>query len=180
MSPKRRFGRGMETALALGLAVCAIHASLVPYGLDLHRAPAADLTFCLVAAWVIRRPGEAPLWAVLAIGLAADVFLSRPIGLGALALLLAAEGLRRNATWLRNGPFLFEWCAVALAFAAMIVGMRLALALVLLDPPPVGAFARHVIATVLAYPFVVAALNLLVGIRAARNGPAADRLGRVA
>ncbi len=180
MKAARRFAPAIETAALLGLGAAAIHFALLPFDLAAGRFSGPDLVFCLVAAWVIRRPAEAPLWAVLGLGLAADLFLSRPPGLGALGLLLAAEALRGSAISLRSGPFAAEWLSVAGVFVALQLCLHAALQLVFLDGPGLGALLRQAAATALAYPLVVALLAVGLGLRAPRGGRAGDRLGRIA
>lgn len=174
-----RFGPLVETAMLLGLGLAAIYVALLPWSLAPDRLPSPDLVFCLVAAWVIRRPAASPLWAIVLLGLAGDLLMSRPVGLGALGLLLAAEALRANAGIARSAPFAVEWLAVAAAFAAMLLAMALALQMVFLDRPGLAPLARHVAVTALAYPFVVALLRWGLGVRANRRVRGDDRLGRI-
>ncbi len=179
MTRAGRFGSVTETALTLALGMAAIYAALLPYSLSADRLPAPDLVYCLIAAWTIRRPSAAPLWAILLLGLAGDVLTSRPPGLGALGLLLGAEALRANAGFLRSGPFVAEWLAVAAVFAAMLVAMSVALHVAFLDGPGAGPLLGHAVVTALAYPFVAALLNWGVGMRAPRRPAGDDRLGRI-
>jgi len=179
VTPGRRFGPALETAGVLALGLAAIQFALMPFSLAAERPPGPDLVFALVAAWVIRRPAEAPLWAILALGLTADVFLSRPLGLGALGLVLSAEALRANAASLRAGPFVAEWLTVAGLAVAVVLCLHAALQLTFLDGPGLGRLLGHAGATALAYPAVVAALALALGLRAPRRVRAPDRLGRL-
>jgi rod shape-determining protein MreD len=180
MKAPRRLGPLAETTVMLAFGLAAIYAALLPLGFAADRAPGPDLVYCLVAAWVIRRPGEAPLAAVVALGLAADVLLSRPIGLGALGLLLASEALRASAPSLRAGPFAAEWLTVAGLHAAVQLCIHAVLLVALVDGPGPGALLRHAAATAIAYPAVVGVLALAVGLRAGRRGREAGRLGRLA
>jgi rod shape-determining protein MreD len=179
MSRPRRFAPAIETGAVLALGVAAIYASLLPYSLDATSAPAPDLLYCLVAAWVVRRPAKAPLWAILALALAGDVFLSRPIGLGALGLLLAAEGLRANAFLLRGAPFMLEWLVVAVLYVTLQGAINLVLEATFTNGPGFRALLVCAGRTALAYPVIVLVLNIGPRIDAARRGPAADRLGRI-
>ena len=147
--------------LAAGLA--AIWLALVPYDTATGGWPAPDLVFVLVAAWTIRRPAGAPLWEVVALGLAADILLSRPVGLGAAALLLSVEALRARAASPRAGRFPAEWAVVAAVGAVALLAMNGALAMVFLDPLPLGVLARQAAATALAYPLAAGALALAPG-----------------
>jgi rod shape-determining protein MreD len=176
---RRRFGPAAETVAVCALGIAAIYLALVPFSLAAERPPAPDLVFCLVAAWTIRRPAEAPLWAVLALGLAADLFLSRPMGLGALGLLLVAEALRGNAGSLRAGPFAAEWLTVAGLAAAVALCGHAALELAFAASPGLGPLLLQAAATGLAYPAVVGLLALGLGLRAARGGGGRRRPGRL-
>jgi hypothetical protein len=49
--------------------------------------------------------------------------LSRPVGLGALALLLSAEAMRTKAGLFRGAPFVVEWLAAVALFAVSLLGM---------------------------------------------------------
>ena len=115
--------------MLLGLGFMAVLAVMIPLGPG-GELVAPDLLYCLLVAWVVRRPARTPLWAVVALGLFADVMLSRPIGLGALALMLAVEAFRRRALLFHGAPFLLEWAAAVAGFALMLAGMHLALGLV--------------------------------------------------
>lgn len=180
MKPRRRLGPALERLAVLGLGVAAIYVALLPFGLEAAPLPAPDLVFCLGLAWVVRRPAEAPLWAILALGLAADLFLSRPLGLGALGLLLAAEAMRASAASFANGPFVAEWASAAMLALAVMLGAQVALEITFADGPGLDALLRSAAATALAYPFVVALLAFGLGMRGARRPRDGDRLGRIA
>lgn len=163
MSRPRSLPAFAEKVLFVGLGVVAVQATLIPLGPGSALAP--DLVFGLVIAWVIRRPATAPFWAVLGLGLFADVMMSRPLGLGALGLVLASEWFRLRAARFQAGPFLVEWAAVALAFAAMLAAMQLALALVFADGPGFAALVRYAITTAMAYPLIVLGLTWCLNLR---------------
>jgi rod shape-determining protein MreD len=151
----------VERALLVGLGVVAVYAALIPLG----GGTPPDLLYCLLVAWTIRRPASAPLWIVIALGLVGDAMLSRPLGLGALGLMLATEAFRANRTLLHGLPFPVEWLAASLAFAATLAGMQLALALTLAERPGSAASVGYVLTTALAYPLVVAGLALGLQLR---------------
>lgn len=164
----------VETALLLVLGVVAVQAGLIP--LDLGGGLVApDLLYGLVVAWVIRRPASTPLWAVVVLGLFADVMLSRPIGLGALGLVLSAEVFRARAGRFSGVPFPFEWLAATVGFVLMLAGMQIALELVFVEPPAVASLLRYAVATALAYPLIVFGLTWCLGLRAPRGS--GDRFG---
>lgn len=165
MSRPRALPAVAERALFLGLGVAAVGATLIPLAPGGALVP-PDLLFGLVLAWVIRRPATAPFWAVLALGLFADVMMSRPLGLGALGLVLASEWFRLRGARFQVGPFLLEWLAVALAFAAILAAMQVTLTLVLADRPGPPALARYALTTALAYPLTVFGLTWCLNLRA--------------
>jgi rod shape-determining protein MreD len=178
VSPSRRLPASVEKALLVGLGVVAVVAAMTPL------APgggmvAPDLLYAVIVAWVIRRPAATPLWAVLALGLFADVMLSRPIGLGALGLLFASEFFRGRAATFHGVPFPLEWLAAAVVFAAMLAAIQLALMVVAAGPPGAGPLARHFVATVLAYPLVVLGLTWCLRLRAPQAQRFGDPLGRL-
>ena len=126
MSPPRVLPAFAETPVLLALGFVAVFAALIPLAPGGGLA-APDLLYCLVVAWVVRRPAHVAR-GDLVLGLFADVMLSRPLGLGALALMLLAEVFRRRAVLFYGAPFLVEWLAAAAGFAAMLAAMHLALA----------------------------------------------------
>jgi rod shape-determining protein MreD len=148
----------VERAVFVGLGIVAVEAALIPLGPG-SALVAPDLLFGLVIAWVVRRPATAPFWAIVALGLFADLMMSRPLGLGALGLMLASEWFRRRAARFRAGPFPLEWLAMTLAFAAVLGGMEVALALVLADGPGPAALARYAVTTGMTYPLIVLGLT---------------------
>lgn len=171
MTAPRTLPAFAETLLYLGLGVLAVIAPLVPLAPGGRLMP-PDLAYCLTVAWVVRRPGRLPFWAVLCVGLLGDVMLARPIGLGALGLLLLAEVFRHRAHLFWSAPFPLEWLAAAGGFAAMLAAEHLALQVVFATPPGLELAARHLLATAVAYPLVVLGLTWCLGIRAptARDG----------
>ena len=173
----RRLGKLGETVALLALGAAALHLPLVPYAFGAHGLHMPDLVYCLAIAWTIRRPDEAPRWAILALGLAGDVMISRPPGIGALGLLLAAEAARSSAASLRAGPFAAEWITAVGLFGALLLGMQAALRLVFLGGAAWGDLLRHAAATAVAYPALAALLVVMLGMRGARRP--SERLGRV-
>ena len=166
MSP-RSLPAVVETTLYLALGLVATIAPLLPLAPGGRLMP-PDLAYCLTIAWVVRRPARLPFVAVLAVGLLGDVLLARPIGLGAIGLLLVSEAFRHRAHLLWSAPFPLEWLAAAAGFAAMLAAEHLALAVVLADPPGLPLSLRYLAATAVAYPLVVLGLVWCGGVRAPR------------
>ena len=177
MTPRRLAPWAERAALPL-LGLIAIYAALLPFSPG-SGAPVPDILYCLVIAWVIRRPESAPLVIVLGLGLLADILLTRPLGLGALGLVLASEVMRRRASLFRGGPFIVEWIAAMLLFAATLAAVTLVLRVSFADAPGLGPLGWHLFATAAIYPFVALLLVLCLGFAAPRPTPAGTRLGRL-
>ncbi|TPE53592.1 rod shape-determining protein MreD [Amaricoccus solimangrovi] len=162
-----RSGRWSRRALLPLLGIVAIHAPLVPVAPG-SGAAMPDLLWCLVLAFVARAPDAAPAAVIVGLGLLADLMLSRPPGLGALGLLIASEIFRAPDGAARGWSPPREWLFAAAAFAATILATALAERLTL--GPGLAALRGHVVATVLAYPFVALGVGWLLGQRPARSG----------
>ncbi|MFO1207826.1 MAG: rod shape-determining protein MreD [Amaricoccus sp.] len=167
MTARRPLPASVALALFLSLGLFAVLAPLAPF------APAGglvvpDLLYCLVIAWVVRRPATAPLWAVVLLGLFGDLMLARPVGLGALGLVMISEWFRRRGYLFHSAPFPFEWLVAGLGFAAMLAGIRLVLAVTFAGGPGAGVLLSYLVATVLAYPLVVLGIVWCLGLRAPR------------
>jgi hypothetical protein len=100
----------------------------------------------------------------------ADILLSRPIGLGARGLLLAAEVAGRKAATFRDLPVPDEWAAAARGYAAILAGICALLRLTFAETPTLHDLLRYLVATTLAYPLV--ALAVAWGVRLRAGGSA--------
>lgn len=177
MTKPRQLPAVVETLLYLALGLALTVAPLLPLSPGGALVP-PDLAFCLTVAWVIRRPARLPFPAILAVGLLGDLLLSRPVGLGALCLLVAAEAFRHRAHLFWSAPFPLEWLAAAAAFAALLAAQHLALGLVLAAPPGLDLSLRALAATTAAYPLVVLGLVWVVHLRAPRLRDGGHHLAR--
>lgn len=157
--------RALETLTLLGAGIAAIWLALVPYDASARAWPGPDLVLALALAWTLRRPPGPPLWAALLLGLAADLLLWRPPGLGALALVAAVELLRPRAAALRARGFLACWAAAAVVATLALFAMNAVLALAFLDAAPAGLIARAALATALAWPLAAGLVALAPGRR---------------
>ena len=178
MTRAREMPGVVERALFLSLGLLAVLMPLAPLG-PAGALVVPDLLYCLAVGWMVRRPATAPLWAVLLLGLFGDVMLSRPIGLGALGLVLVAEWFRRWGRLFHSSPFPLEWLAATVGFAALLAGSRIALALVFAPAPSPGALASYLFATALAYPIAVLGLAWCLNLRAPRSQAFARPMGRL-
>lgn len=158
----------LAEAIVLALVgLAALHLMLIPFA-PVASGAKPDLVFALLAAAVLRRPDRVPLALVLGLGIAGDILLARPPGLGALGLLAGVEVLRAAAGRLGGAPFLLHWLAVAVVFAGVVALTEAMLALVLLPGAGVVWAGRHVAATVAVYPLAA----LLVALATRRSGAA--------
>ncbi len=167
----------LEMALLLGLGIGAIHIPLVPYSLAAEDGGPPDLLFCLVVAWMVRRPDTAPLVLILALGLLADVLNSRPLGLGALALVLSSELFRAQRSLLFGVPFVLEWIAVVLTLIVTALCAFLLLKVTFIDGPSMRQLMSQALVTALFYPVMVVFLHWIIGIRAPEARAQTGRLG---
>lgn len=177
MTGGRILPAALEATTLVALGILAVLAVTIPVGPG-GALVAPDLLYGLLVAWVVRRPARTPLWAIVGLGLFADLVLSRPVGLGALGLLLVVETFRRRAILFHGAPFPIEWIAATGAFAAMLAAMHLALTLVFATPPGFAPMAQHLLATAAAYPLLVLGLVWCLRVRAPR-AVSDYRLGRL-
>jgi rod shape-determining protein MreD len=168
---RRLMGRTIFVTLALVIAFVR----LLPLGEGAGGVPGPDLLVALAFAWVLRRPDYVPVPVLAAVMLVADFLFMRPPGLWAAITVMGAEFLRNRETAFRDLPFLAEWGMVA----SLLLGMTLANAAVLLvlmvDQPSLGLTLLQLIATILAYPLVVAVTVFALGLRRAAPGEVDDR-----
>ncbi len=196
MVERRQTKRVMYVALYLGLAAAVTFYRLLPLGgydagtgFDLEVAtdlavglrwkdiPAPDLLLCLTLAWVVRRPDLLPAPVIVLYFLIEDILLLRPPGLWALIVLLASESLRARSERLRDNPFWMEYLQVAGLMLVMFLANRTVLAIVMAPQTPLDLSLLQFLATVAAYPVVVALSHYAFGLRKPATGEL-DALGQ--
>lgn len=160
----------------LGLAGMLLFMHLIPLQTTPARWAAPDLLICLAFAWMLRRPDYVPVGLLALVMLVADLLFLRPPGLMAALVVLGAEFLRGRALMLRELPFGLEWAMVTGVMLAIMLANRLILFLVMVDRPQLGLTLLHLLATVLAYPLVVAVSRYALGVRKIAPGEV-DALG---
>ncbi|MEX0969763.1 MAG: hypothetical protein WD046_04860 [Paracoccaceae bacterium] len=166
-------------AVYLVLAVLCITVPLITLDYSVHRRLPPDLLFALTIAWIIRHHRSANMPLVIIMALLADFVLMRPVGLGAMMLLITSEVARNNARVLRDYGFVLEWVAVGMGFVLMMLAQNLLLALSLSNPLSLGDIGRITLATFVSYPFIVAFLRYIIRIRPTTTRLKINRLGRV-
>lgn len=166
MSGPRTIPAPLRSVLLAGLGLAAVLSAMIPLAPGSGLVP-PDLLYCLMIAWAVRDPATVALWLVLVLGVFADVMLARPLGLGALGLVLAAEIARGAGAQRRGPPFLLEWLAAVAGFALLLAASHLVLRLSLMEPPGLAASARHLAATAIAYPIIAMVVARGVGLHGA-------------
>ena len=151
-------------ALFVALAGGILFFALLPFGPREGGVPGPELTVCLIFAWVLRRPDYVPLWLMVPLLLLDDALLMRPLGLWTLIVLVISERLRRRVDHAEALPFWPEVALVTGCIAAAFALNHLALALLLVDAPPLGGQAIQAMATIVFYPPVMI-LSRVMGIR---------------
>ncbi len=164
-------------ALFLALAFVSLFIRLLPLGERGWLFPAPDVVLCLALAWVVRRPDYLPALAIAAVFFLEDLLLMRPPGLWAMLVLLGSEFLRRRAATLRGLNFWFEYLLVAGVMLTMFLANRLILAIVMIPQPSFGLSFAQFLATVFAYPAVVALSHFVFKVRKPATGEV-DALGQ--
>lgn len=135
-----------------------------------------DLILALTFAWVLRRPEFVPAGMIAAVFLLTDLLFQMPPGLWAALVLLGSEALRSRAPVLRDLTFPVEWLNVAMTLTAMTLGYQLLLALSFAERPSLGLSLMRLVMTLIAYPAVVLASQLVFGVRKLAPGDL-DALG---
>jgi rod shape-determining protein MreD len=158
--------RAVFAAICLG----AIFWRILPLDLVPRGWAGPDLIVALTFAWVLRRPEFAPALLIAALMLLSDLLFQRPVGLWAALVVVGAETLRARGPGLRDMSFAPEWLAVASVLVAITLGYRLVLSILLVPQAPLGLSLMETIMTLLAYPLVVLASALLLGVRKTRPG----------
>lgn len=138
-----------------------------------------DVLMMLTFAWLLRRPDQLPFWLIALMFFLRDLLTGAPPGIGALTVLVATELLRRRQEPLREVSFLVE-CGNVVVFAGVAMGLaRVIMAALFLPLPPLGLQFMVLISSILAYPFTVFALRLMLGLRKTAPGSLDDRGHRI-
>lgn len=157
----------LPAAAFAGLAAAAIFVRILPLPAAPGGLPGPDLVFVTAAALVLRRPEWLPVALIAAVVVLEDLVLMRPPGLWAALVVAASEFLRTRATLVRALPFAVEWMLAGTVIAAAMLAERLVLGISAVPQPPLGPAAVHLVATLAAYPVVVALLQAGFGLRKA-------------
>ncbi len=116
--------------------------------------PWPDLIFCMMIAWVVRRPDLMPFPLVVFLGLIMDFLFFKTPGAWTLVLLVATEVLRKSTDQEGDSGLAFEAVAVVLTLISAFLGHRAILAVFGVPQPPLGGTLLELVFTILAYPLV--------------------------
>ncbi len=123
-----------------------------------------DLLLAATLAWCVRQPRLVPVLLVAGVFLLADLLFQQPPGLITALVVIATEMLRRRHGRLSAGGFGYEWATVTVAILGITLATRFVLFVTAATPPPLTLSLIQVLATALAYPFVVLVARGLFGV----------------
>ena len=124
-----------------------------------------DIILCITLAWAVRRPDYVPIFLIAAVALLADLLLMRIPGLWAALTVLLADSITRQRHKMRSTGFGVEWFRVSLGIAVVFVVERIALGILFVETPPLGASIAQYLATLAAYPIVVGVTSAVLRVR---------------
>lgn len=152
--------RGAFVALAFVFVVI----ELVPRDMRPASWAGPDMLLAITLVWVARKPSYLPVIVIAAFFLMTDFLFLRPPGLWAALVVILTEVIRRRNNEFRNMPFLVEWGTIAMGIIVITLVNRLVLAIVMLPQAPFGLTLSQMAATILVYPFVLAAAHFVFGV----------------
>lgn len=164
-------------ALWLALAAAWMFSRMLPLTPVAGGWPLPDLLLVVTLGWVMRRPAHLPAVAIGLVWLVEDMLTLRPPGLWALMVLAGTEFLRARHAMVREINLGLEWAIVAGVIAAMWLGNRLILAIVMVPNVPLDLSLMQLLATVALYPVAVFVLHFVLQVRKPATGEL-DELGR--
>jgi len=168
-----------RTIVVLTAALC-ITIPLITLDYSVDRVLPPDLFYALCVSWIIRQDKTANMPLVIIMALLADFVLMRPVGLGALLILVTTEIARNNARVLRDQGFILEWLAVSIGFGLMMLVQNLLLTFAFANRVALSDIGQISLSTILCYPFMSAFLYYVLRIRHGAGRMRINRLGRVA
>lgn len=164
-------------AVFLGIAFGIIFVQLLPLDQRPTLFSPPDLLLVTTLVWIARRPEFVPFYIVGALFFLTDLLFQRPPGLMAALVLIASEVIRSRAQTMRDLPVIAEISLIAGAVVAIAAINRATLALVLTPLPYQVLELLHILATIVAIPFVMLAAQFIFGIRRPAPGEV-DRMGQ--
>ena len=139
-----------------GLTFLLLLINIMPFELWPRKFPGPDLMVAVTFVWLLRRPMQIPAPLVATVFFIADVLLMRPIGLWAALMVMATEFLRRRQSRIRGRTFTAEWALASGVLLAATLANAAIISLAFLEQFQLSKAIIQTIATILAYPLVVA------------------------
>ncbi len=161
-----KFNLNWLRQVALVLFACLIiFYQLIPFSLVPGQLPTADIMFCVVCIFIIRRPEIVPFWLIGLIYLTFDIFQSKPFGVWTACILIATEVLRANRNAFRENLFPFEWITISAIFILALFANQTFLTISIVDTPLMLNLLWECIFTILAYPIVLFITTYILRVR---------------
>ena len=120
-----------------------------------------DLIYCLMAAWIIRRPDFIPVYIIIITFGFYELIFGLPPGLWITMMLIVSEFLRTLSVWALRNSLLLEWLLVSCCFACALLLYQLILFLTFLTTASLIAIVSTLLLTIICYPFAVLVTNLI-------------------
>lgn len=166
ISPMRVAGNRF---LFFGLSVFGMLILLIPVSMLPQGIVWPQIALMAAMALVIREPVYVPFWLVGFVFLISDFLLAQPLGLGAFLAVLACEYLRRNRSAFLEMLFLGEWFGIAMIMLGIGLLRRILLVTTLGETVPWWAYGVQLGLSILTYPLVVGAVNLVFRVSKAQE-----------
>lgn len=154
-------GRGIY----LGIVFLIIFLQLLPLDQRPTLFSAPDLLLAVSLVWVARRPDFVPFVMIGCVFFLADLLFQRPPGLFAALVVIASEIIRGRARTLRETTIFGEFGMIAIAVIGIALVNRAVLALVLTPQASQAQVILHILATLVAIPFVMGVAQFIFGVR---------------
>ena len=166
---QRRLNRAPSPVLATIIPWLSIAlASLAPLSPIIASAPILPpLSFMLLIAWRLFRPGMLPVWAGAPLGLIDDLFSGQPFGSAVLLWSVTMIGLEALENWQRWRSFWQDWAvAIALIATYLILGHVLAVMAGAIWYP--SLLLPQLLISILSFPLLTRLVAILDVLRRAR------------
>src|SRR5229473_4216116 len=118
-----RVNSGVARMLPIATTVLAAVIAILPVRVPGYAALTPAFTLMAVYHWTIYRPDLLPPIGVFAVGLAQDLLVGAPVGVGALVLLLARAAVLRYRRFFINRTFPFVWGGFTLLGAGAMLAL---------------------------------------------------------
>jgi rod shape-determining protein MreD len=118
-----RVNGGIARLLPMATTVLAAVVAILPVPVPGYAALTPAFALMTVYHWTIYRPDLLPPVGLFAVGLAQDLLTGAPVGVNALALLLARVAVLRYRRYFINCTFPFVWGGFALLDIAAMFGL---------------------------------------------------------